>query len=120
MGFWSRLKTLAGGKDSIPTITVSGTTATITVPDTDSAIYVSSAAAATVTSMVCPVHLRNRRITIIGANDSTTAVTFTHTSIALLTPNKMTFQANLNRLVNRLDWLEMVCDENGKWFCLNT
>lgn len=106
MAFIARIKTLAGGKKTLPTIASATTT---NVPDGDNAFYISGSA--TITALVVPTSLRNREVTFIGA--ASAAVVFTHTASATTTNQMILGSGNITLGAGHV--LVLFCKENGVW-----
>lgn len=111
MAIWSRLKTLAGGAGTPPTL---ASAATLTLPEVDNGFYVSGTT--TITSLVASTNTYNREVTFIGAASAN--VTFTNTD-SPTTAGQMYLQGS-NRLLQESDVLKLFCQTDGTWILVST
>ncbi len=106
MTYVARVKTLLGGKGTLTTL---ASAATLNVPDDENAYYVSGTT--TITSLTVAPHLRNRRVTFIGA--ASASVPFTNTT-GSTTAGQMDF-GGVTPTLSAGDVFVLFCNENGVW-----
>lgn len=110
MSMTSRMKSDVGG--AVPPRTIASA-ATLNCPDDDNLFFVSGTT--TVTSLVTPQWIRNRKVRIIGA--AAAVVTFTNTNTPT-TAGQMYLHGQ-NRTIQEDDVIEMYCKDDGTWILLN-
>lgn len=110
MSMWSRVKSMLGGHGPLVTVASAATTQ---LPDDDNAFFISGSA--TITNLKVPQHLRNRKVTLIGA--ASAAVVFTNTD-TLTTAGQMYLQG-ANQTLTESDVIQLFCQNDGTWVMLN-
>jgi len=110
MSMWSRIKSAIGGHTPPQTLS---SAATLTLPDDDNLFYLTGTT--TITSLVTPSSIRNRKVTIIGGSDA--EVAFTNTNDPT-TAGQMYLHGQ-NRIVREDDVIELFCKADGTWILLN-
>jgi hypothetical protein len=112
MSYASRLKTLLGGKGNLKTL---ASAATLTIPDSDNAFFVSGTTAIT-SLLVTGGHVRNRKVAFIGASGA--SVLFTNTNTPT-TAGQMELRG-VDRTISADTVLELYCKSDGTWILWNS